>query len=56
MAKDLKIEEQIGSFDYRSKPHIFMKFALEMATLPFMLDIVEQIVSPLFCFTKLPIS
>jgi|TARA_B100001093_G_scaffold163187_1_gene155555 ectoine hydroxylase-related dioxygenase (phytanoyl-CoA dioxygenase family) len=41
-----KIEEQIGSLHYRSKAHTFMTSALELATLPSVLDMVEQMIGP----------
>ena len=41
-----KIEDQIGSLHYRSKAHTFMTSALELATLPSVLDLVEQMIGP----------
>ena len=39
-----KIKEQIGSLHYRSKAHPFISSALELATLPSVLDMVEQMI------------
>ena len=41
-----KIEDQIGSLHYRSKAHTFMTSALELAILPSVLDLVEQMIGP----------